>query len=291
MLQGSQPIKWHGGKYYLANWIISHFPPHLAYVEPFFGAGAVLFARDSKRDWFLGHPECDLQSNGKPKAHHAGASEVINDINGELSNFWRCLQDDALFSRFLRRIESTPFSEVEWAAAKAASGSDRDNVERAVQFFIRYRQSRQGLGKDFATLTRNRTRRGRNEQVSAWLSAVEGLPEAHERLRNVVILNRDAVEVIRSQDGPYVLFYCDPPYLLETRTVQDCYEHEMSNADHERLLKTLREVHGKVILSGYRNAIYDQSLADWNSVELEIDNKSGSGKTKQKRREILWMNF
>ncbi len=288
----SAPLKWHGGKSYLADWIMSHFPPHLHYVEPFFGGGAVLFARDPNRDWFVGHPDCEMQKDGRPKAHHAGCSEVVNDVNCELTNFWIVMQGEQEFARFVRRIEATPFSEWEWNATKRSGpGGEWECVERAVRFFVRFRQSRQGLGKDFATLTRRRTRRGVNEQVSAWLSAVEGLPQAHERLRNAVILNQDAVSVIRSQDGPYTLFYLDPPYCLETRTAKDCYEHEMSDEDHKRLLAALLEVEGKVVLSGYHNPLYDRALAGWRTAEREIDNKAGGGATKQKRTEVLWMNF
>ena len=69
-------------------------------------------------------------------------------------------------------------------------------VERAVNFFIRCRQSRAGCFKDFATLSRTRTRRGMNEQASAWLTVIDGLPEVHARLKRVVILNHDALDVI-----------------------------------------------------------------------------------------------
>lgn len=297
----SRPLKYHGGKEYLADWIVSHFPPHLHYVEPFFGGGAVLFARDHHRDWFVGHPDCELKKDGRPKAQFTGCSEVVNDINRELTNFWTVLQNGPLFEVFHRLVAVVPFSQFEWEAAvknleKSCEEQGFDHaggnlVVRAAWFFIRFRQSRQGLGKDFATLTRRRTRRGVNEQVSAWLSAVEGLPQAHERLRNVVVLNQDAVSAIRSQDGPYTLFYLDPPYCLETRTAKDCYEHEMSDEDHERLLAALLEVEGKVVLSGYHNPLYDRALAGWRTAEREIDNKAGGGATKQKRTEVLWMNF
>lgn len=283
-----QPIKWHGGKHYLAKWIISHFPPHLHYVEPYFGGGAVLLARDPKRDWLAGHPDCKTRVDGRPFAEHRGGSEVVNDIHGELTNFWRTLQDPELFERLRRRLEATPFSQVEWDASFEPGG---DDVERASKLFIRIRQSRQALGEDFATLSRNRTRGCRNEQANAWLSAIEGLPEVHARLMGVVILNLDALDVIRSQDGPLTLFYCDPTYIHETRTARDCYEHEMTEEDHRRLLETLRSVQGKVILSGYHNPLYDRTLADWRTAEKIIDNKSGGGKTKQKRIEVLWMNF
>jgi DNA adenine methylase len=281
-------VKWHGGKHYLAEWIVSHFPPHLHYVEPFFGGGAVLFARDPGRNWMEGHPLAETLGNGSLRGHHSGASEVINDIHLELTNFWKVLQDPQKFEQLQRRLELTPFSQVEWEAAFEEGG---DEIERAAKFFIRYRQSRQAIGKDFATLSRARTRQNSNEQAAAWLSCVRGLPEAHQRLRGVVILCQDAVDAIRKQDGPYTLFYCDPPYVHESRTVTSCYEHEMHEGEHRRLLETLLAAEGKVILSGYHNRLYDDMLSGWRVAEREIDNKSGSGKTKEKRVEVLWMNY
>jgi hypothetical protein len=111
------PLKYHGGKHYLAPQIVALMPPHLHYVEPYFGGGAVLFA--------------------KP---HDGTSEVINDSNGDLTNFWRVLQDKKAFAEFQRRVEATPFSQREWQQAK--------------EFFILCRQSLAGRCKDFAPITR-----------------------------------------------------------------------------------------------------------------------------------------
>lgn len=158
-------------------------------------------------------------------------------------------------------------------------------------FFIHARQSRQGLFKDFATLSRNRTRRGMNEQVSAWLTAIEGLPEVHERLKRVVILNRDASDVIRSQDGPNTLFYCDPPYLHSTRTAADAYTHEMTKEQHKTLLDTINNCKGMVMLSGYRNPLYDRELRGWNRHDFQIDNKASGAATKHIVTESVWCNF
>jgi DNA adenine methylase len=185
-----QPLKWHGGKHYLANQIVALMPPHTHYVETYAGGLAVLLAKS-----------CE------------GISEVVNDLNSDLTNFWRVLQDETLFRKFKRRIQAVPFSEAEWQDSKEllanTSGRERQ-VEWAVRFFVLCRQSLAGRCKDFATLSRNRVRRGMNEQVSAWLAAVDGMPGVHERLRRVVVLNQPGLEVIRSQDGPETVFYLDP---------------------------------------------------------------------------------
>ena len=141
-------------------------PPHLHYIEPFFGGGAVLLARDPERDWMAKDGE-------RLPSHLKGCSEVVNDQHGELTNFCRVLQDPADFAKFLRKVECTPLSSVEWKKASESRDS-LDRVERAATFFVFARQSGQGLMNDFATLSRNRTRRRMNEQVSAYLTAVEG---------------------------------------------------------------------------------------------------------------------
>ncbi len=119
----------------------------------------------------------------------------------------------------------------------------------------------------------------------AWLSAVSA------RLRRVVILNQDALEVIRRQDGERTLFYLDPPYLHETRAATDTYKHEMSEDDHRALLAVIKQCQGKVMLSGYPNALYDAELSGWRRQDFAIDNKAAGGETKRKMTEVVWMNF
>ncbi len=261
------PLKWHGGKYYLAPKIVAMMPPHLHYVEPFLGGGAVLLIKDPN-----------------------GVSEVVNDLNGELTNFWQVLQGEETFGAFMRKVVAIPFSQVEFEDA-AVPGCD--DVDRAVSFFVRCRQSRAANMKNFATLTRNRLRRDMNEQASAWMNAVEGLPEVAARLKRVVILNDHACNVIRSQDGPNTLFYCDPPYLHSTRTSTDAYAYEMNEDDHCRLLTTLNDVEGKVILSGYSSALYESMLQPpkWHRTEFDLPNNAAGGNAKARMTECLWLNY
>ena len=276
-VKGSLPLKWHGGKQYLADKIITMMPEHIHYVEPYFGGGAVLFRKP-----------CE------------GVSEVVNDLNGELMNFWSILKIDTSFKSFQRIIETTPFSEDTFSVVKHSVEDRRlsqnylNDLDRAYQFFVKYRMSRQGLGKEFATLTRNRTRRGMNEQVSAWLSAVEGLPECHERLKRVVILNKNALDVIKQQDGPNTLFYCDPPYLHETRTAKGTYgEYEMSKKDHWYLITLLSTVRGKFLLSGYHSELYDSYAAQegWTCKEFSLPNNASGAKKKRRMVECVWKNY
>lgn len=268
----TQPIKWHGGKHYLADQIIELMPPHLHYVEPYFGGGSVLLQKD---------PE--------------GVSEVVNDIDGDLMNFWAVLRSKDWFHEFKRYIEATPFAQPIWENSnnKIADQFGQNCVSKAFHFFVLARQSRQGLMKNFATLSRNRTRRGMNEQVSSWLTAIEGLPDVHARLKRVVVLNDDGVKVIKQQDGPNTLFYCDPTYLHDTRVTTNDYKHEMNEAQHIELLNTLAVIKGKFLLSGYRHEVYDLAAAgnSWHREDIPIDNKASSKKVKDIKTECLWMNF
>jgi DNA adenine methylase len=263
------PLKYHGGKHYLARKIIALMPPHRNYVEPFAGGLSVLLAKE---------PE--------------GVSEVVNDLDGELTNFWRVLQNEKSFARFQRIVSAVPFSEAEWLVA-ADRLTDRDPVRRAVAFFIRCRMSLAGRGTEFAAISTTRLRRGRNEQVSAWTRAVEGLPAVHERLwQRVAVLNRDALDVIRRFDKPDTVIYSDPPYLPDTRTAPDVYRYEMSRDQHAELLRVVRGVrHAPVLLSGYPNDLYDTALSDWRRHTFDLPNNAAGGTSKRRMVECVWSNF
>jgi DNA adenine methylase len=132
-----------------------------------------------------------------------------------------------------------------------------------------------------------------NEQVSAWMNVVEGLPAVAARLKRVVILNQDALNVIRSQDGPQTLYYLDPPYLRETRTSTDVYAYEMTEDDHRRLLEMINKVQGFVMLSGYSSDLYAEMLPfpRWHRVEFDLPNNAAGGSSKRRQTECLWTNF
>lgn len=270
----SGPLKWHGGKAYLAKKIVALFPPHRHYVEPCFGGGAVLLARD---------PE--------------GVSEVVNDINLDLTIFWRVLASETHFPLFLRIVQATPFSEAVWKASAKLFLEPNEiciPAERtAAAFFIRCRQSLAGRMKAFTSITRTRTRRGMNNEVSAWLSAIDGLPAVHERLKRVIILNRDVIDVIDSEDSSDTFFYLDPPYLHETRAAKAAYEHEMSDTQHESLLSALSKIKGKFLLSGYRSELYDEyaKLFKWRRRDFEVPNHAAGGDKKRKMTECVWGNY
>src|SRR5262249_13672849 len=158
-------------------------------------------------------------------------------------------------------------------------------------FFVRCRQSLAGRLDTFAPLSRTRIRRGVNEQASAWLAAVDGLTAVHNRLRAVAILNRDGLDVIRQQDGPGTLFYLDPPYLPEPRTAPDVYRHELTPEAHVELITLVKRCKGKVVVSGYPNALYDREVASWTRYDFDLPNHAASGGRKRRMVECVWCNF
>lgn len=145
--------------------------------------------------------------------------------------------------------------------------------------------------KGFTPITRSRTRRGMNGNVAEWLTAVEGLPEVHSRLIRVLIENMDANALIKREDTPDTLFYCDPPYLDETRVSKKAYKHEMTKQQHKQLILTLEQCKGKVMLSGYSSVMYNSMLGGWNRHEFKVPNHAAGGKKKREMIEVLWCNF
>lgn len=271
------PLKWFGGKHYLAPKIIALMPKHRHYVEPYFGGGSVLLARDPD--------DPNLSIDGK------GVSEVANDINPSLAKFWWVLRDTTLFEQFRRRVEAMPMARTAWEQARDYEPDGLDPVGEAVAFFILCRQSLSGRMNSFTAITRSRTRRNMNGNVSEWLSAVDGLPAVHARLRRVLIENKPALDLIRSEDTPETLFYLDPPYLHETRTSTDVYAHEMSRDDHISLLEEIQSCKGRVMLSGYCSDVYDFALRNWNRHTFDLPNNAAGGKEKRRMTEVLWTNF
>jgi DNA adenine methylase len=282
-----QPLKTHGGKGPLAKRIVALMPPHMHYVEPFAGGLAVLLERDpdDRRLW--------AGTGGGDR----GVSELVNDLNKSLSNFWRVVGSEEMFARFFRTVETIPLSRVEWEAAAAGLRRDDygdDRVSWAVDFFVACRQSLAGRMTGFTPVTRNRTRRGMNGNVSEWLSAVDGLPAVHERLRRVLVEDIDALDLIPREDTPLTFYYIDPPYLHDTRaSVGEYREQEMTKGQHEALLDLLATIKGKFILSGYPNDLYGGYARrhGWRLHTFDVANNAAGGKTKRRMTECCWTNY
>lgn len=257
----SRPVlRWHGGKWMLAPWIIRHFPPHRIYTEVYGGAASVLLR--------------------KPRSY----SEVYNDLDGDVVNLFRMLQDRDLSNTLHGRLVLTPFAREEFELAYTKTS---DPIERARRLIIR---SYMGFGSDShnkKTGFRSNSNQSGTVPAHDWKNYTTVLPQFVERLRGVVIENRPAVEVLAQHDSHETLHYVDPPYPHETRKgSNDNYAHEMTSSDHRTLAEVLRNLKGAVVLSGYACDLYDKELyQDWARVSREALADGAAV-----REEVLWMN-
>ena len=265
------PFKYHGSKDPIAGEIVELMKEveHLTYMEPYCGAASVLLAKDP-----------------------SNTSEIANDVYEDIYDFFSVLRNRDDHEELVRLCELTPFSEATWRRAQEILESEgASQVERAHAFYVSIQQSRQGLQKDFATSSKTRTRGGRNEQVNAYFSGVNRLPEIHERLQNVMFFNRDALKMVESQDLDSRLIYADPPYVPETRTSRNAYLHEMSSEDHHHLVDAFLASKSKIMLSGYPGSeeIYKR-LEDvgWGVWRRGVAKHSSSRKLKPKTFEQIW---
>jgi DNA adenine methylase len=261
-------LRWHGGKWKLAPWIIAQFPPHRTYVEPFGGAASVLLRK--RRTY----------------------AEIYNDLDGDVVNLFRVLRDPELAPALISSLELTPFARDEFDAAYEVSA---DPVEEARRLVVR---SFQGFGsdapnRDVTTGFRANAFRNGTTPAADWQNFPHALRAVVDRLRGVVIENRPALDVLARNDAADTLHYVDPPYMPETRSAKSrkggaryhAYRHEMTLADHQALVERLCSLSGMVVLSGYPSVLYDDALADWTRVET-----AAFADGARPRREVLWIS-
>lgn len=259
------PIKWYGGKRYLAARIVKLFPLHRVYLEPFGGGASVL----------LNKRPVDV--------------ETYNDLDQRVTRLFRVLRDQG--DAFLSKVRLIPYSQVEFRRAKECQATATD-LDRAVCDFVRWRQSFGGKGESWSYTT-GRARGGMAGDVNAWWTAIEMLPEVIDRLRRVQIICQSAFEAIPRFDHHDGLIYCDPPYAHGTRAKgsTNVYGVEMSDHDHRRLAELLRSCKSRVVLSGYPSDLYGKLYSDWNKVDFDIANHAAGGRKKARETECVWMNF
>jgi len=283
------PFAWFGGKERIIHALLPHVPPHSAYLEPFFGAGSLFFAKRPSQ------------------------IEVINDIDKDLMNFYSVLRDDVKFNKFMKLTYLTLYSRAEYmhALEKFKRRAWKDDVERAYLFYIIARMSFAGhfghsWGYDISA-----TSKGMSRTVHAYLSSVDRLPEIHERLRHAQIECDDWLSVYERyvpkwlQDGLKVFVYLDPPYLEDVRR-NGKYRYEFSRRRHRELIEVIkREKKAKIMLSGYPSPLYEEleeagwCKKCWNVACHAVGRTRaygmlGEGATfskNQRRIECIWMNY
>jgi DNA adenine methylase len=258
------PFAYFGGKGRLAGWLAGLLPAHRAYIEPFCGSAAVLFA--------------------KPPAVH----EILNDRHGAIVAFFRVLRDRP--AELERACRLTPYARDEFAATDP-SDPEVDDLERARLWWVAVNQSfnksaraRNGWSSSIAC---------QNGEAKTVQARIARFTACADRLAGVTIENRDALDIIDSYGGgPDVLFYVDPPYLGETRQ-QGGYEHEYrTEAEHRDLATALHATGSMVVLSGYESGLYAELYSDWSRAETSILRRSSNraSGTLPHATEVIWSN-
>lgn len=251
-------LRWHGGKWMLAPWIIEHLPPHRVYVEPYGGAASVLLR--------------------KPRSY----AEVYNDLDQDVVVLFRILRDEAKAADLVRQLRLTPFARDDF---KDAYKVQHKAMDRARSLIIRSFMGFGSNGHARATGFRSNSNRSGTTPARDWMNYPDALEAIVERMRGVVVENLPAAAVIADHDTPETLFYVDPPYVPSTRDKGADYRHEMTEADHVALLEALRGVEGMVVLSGYPHPLYDEALTGWERVE-----RRALADGARERTEVIWRN-
>lgn len=261
-------IRWAGGKNRQLKDLLPLIPHSKSYIEPFGGGASVLLNRTKM------------------------PVEVYNDLDGALVNLFQVVRDDQMFAEFAHKLDWVLYAKEEFRTAVDSYDDETlGRIDRAILFYTMLNQSISGKrlasAGDFA--------RGRMDSLAERFKMRQAkLGAIHNRLRGVQIECRDALDVLQEWDGPDSVFYCDPPYVLDTRSKRKYYAIEPGDEYHVQLVDVLLSVRGMVILSGYDHPIYER-LRDsgWTTdlygahATMEVVQTKG---TKQKRVEIVYRN-
>lgn len=260
-------LRYHGGKFRIAEWVIGHFPPHTCYVEPYCGAASV-FMRKARV-----------------------MAECLNDRDDRIVNVFQVLRAPPQAKRLRHLIELTPFARSEFAACYEPSDDPVEQARRTIALSF-MGQGSDAVTRGFRTGFRCKMRNSHNNALPSreWANWPREIPAFIERLQGVALENTDALKVIARLDSPTTLFYVDPPYPLSTRTAartKHGYRFEMTDDDHRELARVLHSLRGMVVLSGYASNLYDCELfTDWERREREALADRG-----MPRIEVLWLNL
>ena len=244
-----------GGKYKQAGKLIKMFPEHICYVDVFGGAGNLIIQKPVSR------------------------VEIFNDINSDIVNLFRQLRDNG--ECLVNLLSLVPHSREELYHFRETYDAETDNLQKAVMFFTMLNQSFSGTPRGWTFSKVSPTA----NQIK---NKVDKLYLITERLRDVSLENKDFAYVFERYDKDSTFFYCDPPYVPDTRDFsRNGYHNEMYDEDHERLVSILKDVVGKVMLSGYENDLYN-SLG-WEKYTFSV--KQTAHLIPSDRTEVVWVNY
>lgn len=254
-----QVLKYPGSKWNLARELVRLIPEHHTYCEPYAGSMALLFTKEPS------------------------PIEVVNDLDSDVVNLFRCIQQDS--ERLARLVMTTPYSR-EVYDLQFEDGGYASRYQRAAGFLVKCWQGH-GFRLTGGKVGWKHDVQGRERAYALWnwYRLPDWIIDVAERLRMVQIENRTALEVIQRFNYSNVYMYLDPPYLLGTRTRKQ-YKHEMTDADHEKLLQTITKSRAMITISGYASEMYDDYLQSWTRMEFR-----GTAEHARARTEVIWMNY
>lgn len=245
------PISYYGGKQSMLKYILPLIPEHKVYVEPFFGGGAVFWAKDPIK------------------------AEIVNDYNGMVVNFYEQLKNN--FDNVKRAIDATPYSREAYAKALVVYNHPYlfTPEVKAWAFWI---ATNQGFSNQIGSW---RSSGPRHKEALLNQNKKAGITkELSLRLDLTQIEHKDAVELIKSIDTPETFFYVDPPYVGADQGHYGGYTQ-----DHfEVLLKTLSGIKGKFLLSSYPNDLLNEYREKYKfysrDIEMSLSASTNAGKRK-----------
>lgn len=249
-------LKYPGAKWKIGDWIISHFPQHKVYVEPYFGSGAIFF---KKTPAYI---------------------EIINDIDGNIVNLFKVCREHP--EELAAQMNLTPFARDEFVNCYDMNSGNE--IERARRTLVRYHQSF-GTSNSTRKSWRNVKTYGGPRCATIWNYLPETIIECCERLKEAQIENTDGISLVKSCSNPDTLIYLDPPYLQSLRK-RNMYANEYSEEQHKELLETVLESKSKIIISGYDCDLYNSYLKGWRTDTRETTVQMGLHRT-----EKIWMNY
>jgi DNA adenine methylase len=256
------PLIWFGGKSKYAEHIISKFPQHRVYVEPFGGAAHVI--------------------SQKPRATH----EVYNDIDGNVVNF--IVESTKDPEKLIRACEAIPYSRTLYERWKKEV-LPVDSFDKAVRWFYMNRSGiNSGNANDVSqTGWRHSVWSGQNP-ANGYISACKAIESFADRMKGVMIECNDFRNILEKYDSPQTLFYVDPPYVGR----ENYYAGDFTEQDHRDLSDLLHKAQGNVILSYYSDPLIDELYEDfWKESFGTYKQVVGGEGTSSPAEELLLMNF
>ena len=261
------PFGYYGAKSRIAKKIINMLPPHNAWVEGFCGSAAITLAKSPV------------------------PIEVINDADGEIVNLFKQLRNNPI--KLYRSVALTPYSRAEFEEARQRKNGISE-LERARRFLVATMMAingTNGLVKSGFSYSQSYARQHKEARVNRWYNLPERLEKVTERLRGVRVENRDACELIKSFiDRPATLIYLDPPYFTKRKHGYIIDENNLEF--HQKLLDICKKAQCMILLSGYENDLYKETLTPengWAKKKIETKTRATTGQDFA-RTEVLWMN-